>query len=155
LNNYGLDIWGNDNFIIDDGILKLNHKSRLSLIDIVNDIQNRGEYGPLILRFPHIVQEQIHKLYKNFNESIKEYNYNSSFYALFPLKVNQFPSNIIPMMKNSSHLNYGLEAGSKAELLLAMGYNNQNSPITVNGFKDEEMIILGFIASYQGYKRIK
>ena len=56
------------------------------------------------------------------------------------------------MMKNSSHLNYGLEAGSKAELLLAMGYNNQNSPITVNGFKDEEMITLGFIASYQGYK---
>lgn len=42
---------------------------------------------------------------------------------------------------------YGLEAGSKSELIIAMAYTNDNAPITVNGFKDKEMISLGFIAA--------
>ena len=46
---------------------------------------------------------------------------------------------------------YGLEAGSKAELIIAMAYTNLKSPITVNGFKDKEMIHLGFIASNMGH----
>jgi len=151
VNNYGIDIWGDDNFIIDDGVIKLDYASTPALIDIVKDVRNDGLTGPLILRFPHITQKQIDKLYTTFNEAIKEYEYNSSFYAVFPLKVNQLPNYILPMLKNSSHLNYGLEAGSKAELLLAMSYNNKNAPITVNGFKDKEMITLGFISLYQGH----
>ena len=151
MNNYGIDIWGDDNFIIDDGVVKLNYSSTPSLIDIVENVRKDGLTGPLLLRFPHITQKQIDKLYTTFNEAIKEYEYNSSFYAVFPLKVNQLPNHIFPMLKNSSHLNYGLEAGSKAELLLAMSYNNKNAPITVNGFKDKEMITLGFIAVAQGH----
>jgi arginine decarboxylase len=151
LNNYGIDIWGDDNFIIENGLVKLNYKSNPALIDIVHSIRNDGNSGPLILRFPHITQNQIDKLYSTFNNTIKEYAYESPFYAVFPLKVNQFPNHILPMLKNSASLNYGLEAGSKAELLLAMAYNNANSPITVNGFKDKQMIMLGFIAKNQGH----
>ncbi|MEA3553164.1 MAG: biosynthetic arginine decarboxylase [Campylobacterota bacterium] len=151
MNNYGIDIWGDDNFIINDGLVKLNYASTPALIDIVSSVRKDGLTGPLLLRFPHITQKQIDKLYATFNEAIKEYEYNSSFYAVFPLKVNQLPNYILPMLKNSSHLNYGLEAGSKAELLLAMSYNNKNAPITVNGFKDKEMITLGFIAVAQGH----
>ncbi|MFW2580343.1 biosynthetic arginine decarboxylase, partial [Aliarcobacter butzleri] len=47
--------------------------------------------------------------------------------------------------------NYGLEAGSKAELIIAMTYNNLGSPITINGFKDKEMIHLCFIAKSMGH----
>lgn len=151
MNNYGIDIWGDDNFIIENGLVKLNHKSNPALIDIVQSIRSEGNSGPLILRFPHITQNQIDKLYTTFNNTIKEYSYESPFYAVFPLKVNQFPNHILPMLKNSATLNYGLEAGSKAELLLAMAYNNIDSPITVNGFKDKQMIILGFIAKNQGH----
>ena len=151
MNNYGLDIWGDDNFIIEDGVVKLNHVSTPSLIDIVKTVRDDGLTGPLLLRFPHITQNQIDKLYTTFNDAISEYKYNSSFYAVFPLKVNQLPNYILPMLQSSSHLNYGLEAGSKAELLLAMSYNNKNAPITVNGFKDKEMITLGFIALAQGH----
>ena len=151
MNNYGIDIWGDDNFIIDNGVVKLNHASTPALIDIVESVRKDGLTGPLLLRFPHITQKQIKKLYTTFNDAIKEYKYNSSFYAVFPLKVNQLPNYILPMLKNSSHLNYGLEAGSKAELLIAMAYNNINAPITVNGFKDKEMITLGFIALNQGH----
>ncbi len=151
MNNYGIDIWGDENFIIDDGVVKLNYDSKPSLIEIVKSIRDEGNSGPLVLRFPHITQKQIDKLYTTFNDAIEEYSYGSQFYAVFPLKVNQLPNHILPMLKNSSHLNYGLEAGSKAELLLAMAYNNQNAPITVNGFKDKEMITLGFIAKVQGH----
>jgi len=151
LNNYGIDIWGDDNFIIDEGLVKLNYKEKPSLLEIVQSVRKNGNAGPLILRFPHIVQKQIEKLYSTFTETIKSYSYDSSFYAVFPLKVNQFPNHILPMLKTSSSLNYGLEAGSKAELLLAMSYNNKNAPITVNGFKDKQMIVLGFIAKNQGH----
>lgn len=151
MNNYGIDIWGDDNFIIDKGLVRLNYETNPSLLEIVESVREEGNTGPLILRFPHIVQKQIDKLYSTFNETINSYAYDSDFYAVFPLKVNQFPNHILPMLKTSSSLNYGLEAGSKAELLLAMAYNNKKSPITVNGFKDKQMIVLGFIAKNQGH----
>ena len=151
MNNYGIDIWGDDNFIIENGLVKINYENNPTLIDIVQRVRTEGNSGPLVLRFPHITQNQINKLYSTFNTTIKEYSYDSSFYAVFPLKVNQFPNHILPMLKGSKSLNYGLEAGSKAELLLAMSYNNHNSPITVNGFKDKQMIMLGFIAKNQGH----
>ncbi len=151
MNNYGIDIWGDENFIIENGLVKLNHKQNTSLLDITKKIRDEGTTGPLVLRFPHITKKQIHKLYTTFNDAINEYNYDSSFFAVFPLKVNQFPNFVLPMLKDSKELNYGLEAGSKAELMLAMAYNNKNAPITVNGFKDKEMITLGFIAKDQGH----
>ena len=151
MNNYGIDIWGDDNFIIEDGLIKINYSVKPSLLQIVQQIRANGNTGPLIFRFPHIVQKQIEKLYKTFNQTIDEYNYISDFYAVFPLKVNQFPNHILPMLKRSKLLNYGLEAGSKAELLLAMSFNNKNAPITVNGFKDKDMIMLGFVAFAKGY----
>lgn len=151
MNRYGIDIWGDDNFIIDNDVVRLNYESKPALIEIVKSIRDEGNTGPLILRFPHITKKQIEKLYGIFNDTIAEYKYASKFYAVFPLKVNQLPNYILPMLENSSHLNYGLEAGSKAELILAMTYNNKNAPITVNGFKDKEMITLGFIAKNQGH----
>ena len=150
-NNYGIDIWGDDNFIIDNDIVRVNYGDKPALIDIVQSIRSEEKSGPLVIRFPHITKKQIEKLYSTFNETINLYNYQSKFFAVFPLKVNQYPNYILPMLENSSHLNYGLEAGSKAELLLSMAYNNKNAPITVNGFKDKEMITLGFIAKSQGH----
>ena len=150
-NNYGLNIWGDDNFIIEDGVIKLNTPPYPALIDIVQDLRKQEHLGPLLLRFPHLTTKQIYKLYDTFNKSITHYKYNATFNAVFPLKVNQLPNFLLPMLQNSKHLNYGLEAGSKAELILAMALNNTNAPITVNGFKDKEMITLGFIAVSKGY----
>ena len=151
MNNYGLDIWGDDNFFIEDGVVKINHPPYPALIDIVKQIREDGNSGPLLLRFPHITYKQVSTLYQTFNDMIDEYNYQASFNAVFPLKVNQSVNFLLPMLEKSKDLNYGLEAGSKAELLLAMAYNNADAPITVNGFKDKEMITLGFIALAQGH----
>ena len=151
MNNYGIDIWSDDNFVIEDGLAKINYDCKPSLISIVKDIRKQDFKGPLLLRFPHITEKQINTLYNTFNASIKEYDYKGTFNAVFPLKVNQLPNFIHPLINEGKKFNYGLEAGSKAELVIAMTYNNINSPITVNGFKDKEMIHLGFIAKSMGH----
>ncbi len=149
--DYGIKIWGGDNFFIDNKKVKINYKSRPSLVKIIQEIREQDIRGPILLRFPHLIEKQIGLIYKMFNDAKKEFNYQGSFNAVYPLKVNQYPNFVKNMVKIGEKYNYGLEAGSKAELLLAMVYNNENSPITVNGFKDEEMISLGFIAKEMGH----
>ena len=151
MNNYGIDIWSDDNFIIEKGKAKVNHKSKPSLISIVKEVREQDFKGPLLLRFPHITKKQITTLYDTFTTSIDDYKYKGTFSAVFPLKVNQLPTFIHPLIQSGKEFNYGLEAGSKAELVIAMTYNNLNSPITVNGFKDKEMIHLAFIARSKGH----
>lgn len=149
--DYGINFWSNNDFIIQDGKVKVNHKHKPALIDIVQDVREKGYKGPLLLRFPHLIKNQVDKVFKAFEKAIKEYSYKGSFKAVFPLKVNQMPHFILPLMEQSKDKCYGLEAGSKTELILAMAYTNKHSPITVNGFKDKEMISLGFIAANMGH----
>ena len=151
INNYGIDIWGDENFIIENAEVKLNYLSKPSLLTITNEIRSTGLRGPIILRFPHLIKKQINLLYSTFQRSIKEVNYNGKFNAVFPLKVNQFPQVIEAITAHGKEFNYGLEAGSKAELVLAMSQTPVKSPITVNGFKDTEMISLGFMAAQMGH----
>jgi len=151
LNNFGLDIWSNKNFIIEDGQIKLNYKSMPSLLQIVEQIRSNDIRGPILLRFPHLIKKQIRSLYSYFDKAIKTNNYQGSFNAVFPLKVNQFPFAIEAVTSQGKQYNYGLEAGSKAELILAMSKTPEYANITVNGFKDKEMITLGFIAAQSGH----
>ncbi len=149
--NYGIDIWGDNNFIIENSTVRVNHKSNPSLLKITQDIRKQGYKGPVLLRFPHLIKKQISTLYNEFNRAKKEFDYKGNFQAVFPLKVNQFPNFVNSLMEVSKEFNYGLEAGSKAELLIAITHTPIGSPITVNGFKDKEMISLCFIASNMGH----
>ena len=151
MNNFGLDIWSNKNFIIEDGQVKLNYKSMPSLLQITEEIRLDNVKGPMILRFPHLIKRQIKTLYSYFDKAIKNNNYQGSFNAVFPLKVNQFPHAVEAITSQGQQHNYGLEAGSKAELVLAMAKTPIGANITVNGFKDKEMITLGFIAAQSGH----
>ncbi|MEY3090844.1 MAG: biosynthetic arginine decarboxylase, partial [Pseudomonadota bacterium] len=117
----------------------------------VKEIREKGYKGPLLLRFPHLIEKQISTLFKTFNNAKKEFNYQGNFQAVFPLKVNQFPNFVNALMDVSKKYNYGLEAGSKAELIIAMTQTPLGAPITVNGFKDKEMISLCFIAAKMGH----
>lgn len=149
--DYGIKYWSNDDFIIEDGLVKVNYQHKPSLLEIVQEIRERGYKGPLLVRFPHLIHKQVRQLFTAFQTAIDEYHYTGSFKAVFPLKVNQMPNFVLPLMDCVQGLCYGLEAGSKSELIVAMAYTNQNAPITVNGFKDKEMISLGFIAAKMGY----
>jgi arginine decarboxylase len=150
LDNFGLNIWANKNFIIEDGEIKLNYKCMPSLLEITNKIRANDVKGPIILRFPHLIKRQIKTLYNYFEKAINNNNYQGNFQAVFPLKVNQFPSVVEAVTSEGKKYNYGLEAGSKAELILAMSKAPDGAHITVNGFKDEEMLTLGFIAAQSG-----
>ncbi len=150
MKNFGLDIWSNKNFLIENGEIKLNYKCMPSLLEITNNIRSNDVKGPILLRFPHLIKKQIKTLYSYFDKAIKANNYKGSFNAVFPLKVNQFPSVVEAITQQGKKYNYGLEAGSKAELILAMSKTPKGANITVNGFKDKEMLTLAFIAAQSG-----
>lgn len=149
--DYGIKFWSNGDFIIEDGVVKVAYMNKPALIDIVNEVRDKGYKGPLLIRFPHLVQKQIDKIFSTFENSIQEYKYKGGFKAVFPLKVNQMPNFVLPLVTCSQDRCYGLEAGSKSELIIAMAYTKKSSPITVNGFKDKEMINLGFVAANMGH----
>lgn len=151
MKDFGLEIWGDGNFIIQNDTVNINYASKPSLISITQEIRERGYKGPLLLRFPHLIAKQITTLFDTFNNARNEFKYQGSFNAVFPLKVNQFPNFVHALMDVSKNYNYGLEAGSKAELIIAMSKTPVGAPITVNGFKDKEMISLCFIAAKMGH----
>ncbi len=151
MNNFGLDIWSNKNFVIEGDEVLVNFGSKPSLLKITQEIRQKDVRGPIILRFPHLIKKQITTLYECFNHAIAENSYKGSFKAVFPLKVNQFPHVVAAVTDKGTPFNYGLEAGSKAELILAMSKIVDGANITVNGFKDKEMITLAFIAAQSGH----
>ena len=151
MKQFGLHIWGDDNFTIDKDTINVNHASKPSLLKITQEIREKGYKGPLLLRFPHLIEKQISTLFRTFQKARKEFKYKGDFQAVFPLKVNQFPNFVESLIDVSKNYNYGLEAGSKAELIIAMAKTPIGAPITVNGFKDKEMISLCFIAGKMGH----
>ncbi|CCF81308.1 arginine decarboxylase [Helicobacter bizzozeronii] len=152
MQTYGLEYWGREDFVIEGGLVKLNVGSKPSLMEIVMELREQGFKGPLLLRFPHLIEKQVKELFNMFSNAINQYHYSGAFKAVFPLKVNHMPHFVLPLVEISKAFkgHYGLEAGSKAELILAMSYVQEGAPITVNGFKDKEMIELGFIAASMG-----
>ena len=149
--SYGINIWADDNFVIKDNTVNVKHKSEPSLLEITQVLRRKGYTGPLLLRFPHLIKKQISTLYAEFNRAREEFDYQGKFQAVFPLKVNQFPNFVNALMEVSKEFNYGLEAGSKAELIIAITHTPLGSPITVNGFKDKEIISLCFMAVSMGH----
>ncbi len=149
--SYGIDIWADENFLIKKNTVNIKHKNEPSLLEITQELRKQGHTGPLLLRFPHLIKKQISTLYAEFNRAREEFEYKGKFQAVFPLKVNQFPNFLNALISVSKDYNYGLEAGSKAELIIAMTHTPLGAPITVNGFKDKEMITLCFIAVSMGH----
>ena len=150
--DYGLSIWGEDNFVIDGDTVNVNRGRKPSLFEITTAVRERGYRGPLLLRFPHLIRKQIETLFDAFEEARREFGYSGKFRAVFPLKVNQYPNFVETLMEVSGERDYGLEAGSKAELIIAMSKTPIGAPITVNGFKDKEMVTLAFIAAKSGHR---
>ena len=113
MRDFGLDIWGDDNFLIRDGEVALNYGSLPSLLDIAQKIRAEGHRGPILLRFPHLIKKQVSILFDTFDAAIEEFGYQGKFHAVFPLKVNQYPNFVDALMEVGASYGYGLEAGSK------------------------------------------
>jgi arginine decarboxylase len=151
MKQFGIDTWGDGNFLIKESHIHINHANQPSLLEITENIRSQGYKGPLLLRFPHLIKKQIDTLFHTFQKAKESFAYEGDFHAVFPLKVNQFPNFVDALIDVSKGYSYGLEAGSKAELIIAMGKTPLGAPITINGFKDKEMISLCFIAAKMGH----
>ncbi len=71
--DYGIEYWGKDDFIIEDGQVKVNHQNKPALINIVKQVREDGYRGPLLVRFPHLMKKQVEKIFTSFESAIKEY----------------------------------------------------------------------------------
>ena len=119
--------------------------------EILDGLKQRGLNMPVMLRFENLVDDRITQLHEGFASAIAQTNYESQYRGVFPIKVNQQSHVIAEIARFGERFNYGLEAGSKAELLIALAtLPSPESLIICNGYKDIEYIDLGLQALSMG-----
>lgn len=155
-NLYGIDFWGEDYFSINqEGHVQVYPKGKqffsVDLYEMVKSFKQRSIRLPLLLRFPDIIHSQMKKICDCFDKSIKEQDYKGRYYGVFPVKVNQQRHVIEDIVKAGKDLKFGLEVGSKPELLIALSNKNSPSALTIcNGFKDRSYIEMALLSQKAG-----
>ena len=156
---YCIDKWGAGYFSINqDGDVVVtpegaDHGPSLSLYEVAKEIEMRGLSMPVLLRIENILGSQIKLLHETFRKVIRENGYQGEYKGVFPIKVNQQEQVIEAVSQFGKQYNHGLEAGSKPELIAAISMlENQNACLICNGYKDEEFIDLGLLATKMGHQ---
>ncbi|MFL6374312.1 MAG: biosynthetic arginine decarboxylase [Pyrinomonadaceae bacterium] len=153
---YGIENWGAGYFGVNrKGHLIVrapeNENCTADLKEIIDDLRKRGVNTPVLLRFPQLIVGQIRKLHTAFKKSIKEFGYDGGHLCVFPMKVNQNRAVLEEYLREGSRYNFGLEAGSKAELYAALGIEqSKESLLVLNGFKDRDFVRLAFSGAAAG-----
>ncbi|HEX8560080.1 MAG TPA: biosynthetic arginine decarboxylase [Pyrinomonadaceae bacterium] len=160
LETYGIENWGAGYFGINRKGNLVVHPSEsdqnraADVREIIDDLRRRGIHPPVLLRFPQLIAAQVRKLQRAFRNSIREYEYQGSHMCVYPMKVNQNRAVVEEYLREGSRYDFGLEAGSKAELYGALAMEQSGESLLVlNGFKDEEFIELAFLGARSG-KRV-
>ena len=124
---YGIHEWGAGYFGINEaGDLciktEVNKKSiTIPFRDIISGITERGMELPVLLRIENFLDSQISRLNESFRKAIKEQAYKGAYRGVFPIKVNQQEQVLQEIARFGGRYHHGLEAGSKAELMAALG----------------------------------
>jgi arginine decarboxylase len=143
---YGIPHWGKRFFhVSEDGNLVVRPTRDpgrgVALKQIVDEVGLRGITPPIIIRFPQILASAVGDLNKAFARAIEEFEYGNVYRGVFPIKVNQKRVVVEQIIEAGRHYGYGLEAGSKPELLAALGANlSEEALIVCNGYKDDALI---------------
>ncbi|MBG0791616.1 MAG: biosynthetic arginine decarboxylase [Desulfovibrionaceae bacterium] len=155
---YGVREWGAGFFgISPSGALQVtaepgNFDHAVSIPEVIEGIQARGLDMPVLLRIENILDTQISLLNDSFLAAIKSLDYKGSYLGAYPIKVNQQQQVVEAVTRHGKKYHHGLEAGSKAELVAAMGMLRDTGAVLVcNGYKDEEFIDLGLHATQMGF----
>jgi len=121
----------------------------LSLPDIVDSARANGARLPLLLRFPDILQQRLHTFQTIFSKVQAEWDYQGGYTAVYPIKVNQQRS-VAGTLAAQSGAAFGLEAGSKPELMAVLALSQPGGLVICNGYKDREYIRLALIGRKLG-----
>ncbi len=149
---YGITRWGGGYFDVNEhGNLIITpfaekKDKQIELIKVVEEMINGGIEVPTVIRFHDILRLQVEKLNQKFSQVIKESNYEGKYTGVFPIKVNQMREVVEEIVDSGAPYGYGLEAGSKSELLAVLSMNtSSNSLIILNGQKDENCLRLALL----------
>src|SRR6266536_2701023 len=127
----------------------------IDIMDVVEDIQERKLGFPCVVRFQDVLRDRVKAINEAFAKGIVEQGYGGRYYGVYPVKVNQMREVVEEILDAGAPYRYGLEAGSKGELLVVLGYNVDPEAITVcNGYKDEEFLRLALLGRKLGRKII-
>lgn len=152
---YGLKNWGKGHFKIDEeGFLKvhpLQDSNGIRIFDIIKEAKSKGYDLPLTIRIQDLLQTRVKELNETFRDAIEQEAYSGSYRGVFPIKVNQMREVLEEILEAGEAYNYGLECGSKPELMIALAHHkNLNSLIVCNGYKDDSFIRLALYGNRIG-----
>lgn len=154
---YGVPSWGKGYFRVSESGRMLvtptkDPERAIDLYSLVDGLKERGIWSPVLLRFTDILRHRIEELSSAFGEAMRTEGYRGAYRCVYPIKVNQQRHVVEEIRDIGGPLGFGLEAGSKPELLAVLGMTSglDEMPIVCNGFKDDEFIEMVVLATKLG-----
>ena len=153
---YGLDRWGDPYFSVSGrGHVIVQPRGdrggSLDLVDLVQELQGRDLSLPLLIRFDDILEDRLERLHAAFERAIAQYGYSGRYQGVFPVKCNQQRHVVEQLVETGRRWHFGLEAGSKAELLIALSLLEDPEALLIcNGYKDRRYIETAILARRLG-----
>lgn len=156
---YGFSRWGSGHFNANaDGqvtVEPLADGRRIVIRDVIDEAIADGLKAPFVIRFQDLLRHQVEQLNHCFNQAIKEEDYSGRYRGVFPIKVNQLREVVEEIVDAGSEFDYGLEAGSKPELVIALAMHEGDDHLIIcNGYKDPDYIRLALLGRKLGKKII-
>src|SRR5215470_7785765 len=152
---YDVASWGKGYFSVGKNGHLWVHPSKdpnraIDLKELVDNLQLRGISVPILIRFGEILKHRLGEMHQAFENSIAEHGYKGNYCCVYPIKVNQQRQVVEEVFKFGRPYHFGLEAGSKPELLAVLAVADNDTPIICNGFKDDEYIEMVMLAKKIG-----
>jgi arginine decarboxylase len=143
---YNIDRWGSGYFTINGaGNVQVmptqTYGNAIDLMEVVTEARRQGMAFPLVIRFQDLLRHRVETINRAFHSAIAEANYQNTYKGVFPIKVNQLREVVEEIMDAGRPFNFGLEAGSKPELIAALAvHRDPEGLIICNGYKDSTFI---------------
>ncbi|MBM5797460.1 MAG: biosynthetic arginine decarboxylase, partial [Cyanobacteria bacterium K_Offshore_0m_m2_072] len=153
---YGLERWGEPYFSVNarGHVIVQPRGDRggaLDLVELVQGLQGRNLSLPLLIRFDDILEDRLERLHAAFERAIAQYGYGGRYQGVFPVKCNQQRHVVEQLAESGRRWHFGLEAGSKAELLIALSLVDDPEALLIcNGYKDQRYIETAILARRLG-----
>ncbi len=156
---YDITRWGQGFFSVGANGHVCVHPDRRSepcidMKQLVDSLRLRGIELPVLLRFDGILRDRLREIHDSFRTAISEYGYRGSYSCVYPIKVNQQKQVVEKVVEFGRPYGFGLEAGSKPELLAVVALTDPDIPVICNGFKDAEFLKMAMLAQKIGRRVI-